>query len=60
GTVYMPTEAISAKSNSTLTLNGAVVVDKVFITTGQENIVINGPASGSSYYPGFKQPTIVE
>jgi hypothetical protein len=59
GTIYAPNEGIAAKSNSLLTLNGAVVVRSLQITTGQENIVIRGPGSGPNYY-GLKQPTIVE
>jgi hypothetical protein len=59
GSVYFPNEALAAKSNSLLTLNGEVVVRRLKITTGQQNIVINGPSAGSSYY-GLKQPTIVE
>jgi hypothetical protein len=59
GSMYFPTQGIAAKSNSDLTINGAVVVRKLSITTGQEDITINGPSSGSSYY-GLKMPTIVE
>lgn len=59
GTIYAPSEGIAAKSNSELTINGAVVVRTLKITTGQESIVINGPASGPNYY-GLKQPTVVE
>jgi hypothetical protein len=55
----MPTGSIQAKANSDLTINGAVVVDKVAVNTGQQNITINGPGSGSSYY-GLQAPTIVE
>jgi len=59
GSVYFPSQGIAAKSNSDLTINGAVVVKTLSITTGQENITIKGPSSGSGYY-GLKQPTIVE
>jgi hypothetical protein len=59
GTLYFPTEGLQAKSHSTLTVNGAVVARRVTINTGNENITINGPASGPNYYP-IKQPTIVE
>jgi hypothetical protein len=59
GSVYVPSQVIQAKSNSDLTLNGAVVARRLNIKTGQENIVINGPGSGFDYYP-LKQPTIVE
>jgi len=59
GSVYLPNESIQAKSNSLLTLNGQVVVRSLMITTGQENIVINGPSAGSDFY-GPKHPVIVE
>jgi len=59
GSMYFPNEAIAAKSNSELVINGAVVVRSVAITTGQESITIKGPSSGSDYY-GLKYPTIVE
>jgi hypothetical protein len=59
GAVYLPNEGVQAKSSSLLTLNGAVVVRSLKITTGQEQIVIKGPSAGSEYY-GLKQPTIVE
>src|SRR5687767_11153823 len=57
GGIYAPNEGIEAKSHSLLTLNGPVVVRSLKITTGQERIVINGPAS-SGYL--LKYPTIVE
>jgi hypothetical protein len=59
GTLYMPAGSLSAKSHSDLTINGAVVVARVVINTGNEDIVIKGPSSGSSYY-SLKAPTIVE
>ncbi len=59
GSIYFPNEAIAAKSNSDVTINGAAVVRSIAITTGQETITIKGPSSGSNYY-GLKYPTIVE
>jgi hypothetical protein len=59
GSIYAPNEGIEAKSHSVLTINGAVVVRTLKITTGQESIVINGPGAGSNYY-GLKQATVVE
>lgn len=59
GSMYFPNEALQAKSNSDLTINGAVVVKSVAITTGQQTITIKGPSSGSGYY-GLLYPTIVE
>jgi hypothetical protein len=59
GAVYFPTERLQAKSHSNLTLNGAVVVQGIQIDTGNENITINGPPAGSTYY-GLTQPTVIE
>jgi len=59
GSMYFPNEAVAAKSNSDVTINGAAVVRSIAITTGQETITIKGPSSGSNYY-GLKYPTIVE
>lgn len=58
GTVYIPTQAVSTKSNSALTINGGLVVGSVKITTGQAILAINGAAGGQFFIP--KRATIVE
>ena len=52
-------QAIAAKSNSPVTINGGVVVKSVDIKTGSENFVINGMGAGPSYFV-LKQARIVE
>jgi hypothetical protein len=59
GSMYFPTQAIAAQSNSPVTINGGVVVKSVNITTGQENIVINGFGAGAGYF-ALKAARIVE
>jgi len=59
GTIYFPTQEISTKSNSPVTINGGLVVSKLTIKTGQENFVINGPGNGSGYF-ALKKGSIVE
>ncbi len=59
GSMYFPNQRLRAKSHSDLTINGAAVVRGLEIDTGNERIIIKGPAAGPLYY-GLKQPTIVE
>jgi hypothetical protein len=58
GTIYMPTQTLASKSNSPITINGALIVGKLEITTGQEIVAINGPGAGAYFLP--RRPSIVE
>ena len=59
GSMYFPNQALEAKSNSPVTINGGVVARQLAITTGQQNIVINGMGAGPAYF-ALKQARIVE
>lgn len=58
GSIYLPTQALTAKSNSPVTVNGGVVALRLDITTGMENIVITGASAGSFF--ALKRATLVE
>lgn len=58
GSIYLPTQALGAKSHSPITINGGVVALRLDIKTGQQDITITGPGAGS--YFALKRPTIVE
>jgi hypothetical protein len=59
GTIYFPTQEISTKSHSPVTINGGLVVKRFTIQTGQENFVINGPHLGAGFF-ALKKGSIVE
>jgi hypothetical protein len=58
GTVYLPTQAVGAKSHSPITINGGLVALRLDIKTGQEQIVVTGASAGE--YFALKRATIVE